>query len=152
MDILIRIITAVIGTVGFAILFKSEPKRLPFAALGGFIASGVYFLLLYNNSGEFIANFAAAFASTSYCEICARTLKAPVVVFLVPCLIPLVPGKALYYTMSGGLSGDFAAFASNGMTTVVIAAGIAAGIIFASIFFYSLKSVFPSWQQIKMKK
>ena len=153
MDIWFRIFTAVIGTIGFSILFRLEVKRLPFAALGGFLACGVYFLFLPMVGGnEFIANFIGAFVATSYCEICARLLKAPVVVFLIPCLIPLVPGKSLYYTMSGGVSKNFDAFSQNGLTTVEIAAGIAGGIIFASIFFYMIKSCVPFWQISKDKE
>ncbi len=151
MEVWIRILTAVIGTVGFAILFRLEKSRLPFAALGGFIACGVYFLFLHISKSEFIANFLGAFAATAFCEICARALKAPVVVFLVPCLIPLVPGKSLYYTMSSGISKDFPAFSQNGLETLEIAAGIAAGIICTSIIFYSIKDLIPTWQNPKNK-
>ena len=140
LETITAIVTGTIGTVGFAILFNSEIRRLPFATLGGFISCVLYFFFISLTKSEFAANFIAAFVATTYFEICAKRLKAPVVVFLIPGLIPLVPGRALYYTMSGAIAKNFDEFSKNGLTTLLVAGGIAGGIIFSSLIFYVIKN------------
>ena len=68
-----------------------------------------------------------------FSEIMARVTKAPVPVYMMPCVITLVPGSKLYETMFGIVTGDFATAATAGMSTLEIALGIAGGIVIASV-------------------
>ena len=69
-----------------------------------------------------------------YSEIMARLTKAPVPVYLVPCMIILVPGSLLYKTMNYFISGAYDLAGSSALTTLAVAAGIAGGIMAASVF------------------
>ncbi len=129
----IMLISATLGTLGFTLIYKTNPKHIPFATLGGILSCGVY--LFFNATGlnVFVSNFIAMSVSAMVCEIFARILKAPAVIFLLPSVIPLVPGGSLYYTMSNLIFGNYEAVVFYGKTTLLTGLGIAAGMITASV-------------------
>ena len=129
----IMLITATISTFGFSILFYVHPRRLPVATLGGALTCGVYLLAAHFLGGELIPNMLGALVGAGFSEIMARVTKAPVPVYMMPCVITLVPGSKLYETMFGIVTGDFATAATAGMSTLEIALGIAGGIVIASV-------------------
>lgn len=93
------IIVAVIGTMGFCLFLRVRKHRLPVIAVSTALCYGIYLASLYimhsNNISIFIASVSAAVVS----EIFARCFKAPVTVFLIPTILPMIPGAALYYTV-----------------------------------------------------
>ncbi len=132
-EYLIMLITAAVATLGFSILFYVHPRRLVVATLGGVLTCGVYILVGHFVAGEFIPNLAAAFFGAAYSEACARITRVPVPVYMIPCVVPLVPGSGLYATMFALVSGSYREAASVGLTTLQVALGIAGGIIAASV-------------------
>ena len=60
-------------------------------------------------------------------------MKAPSNVFLVPGIIPLLPGGALYYTMYGIVNSNSNMLYRNGIDTVIMTVGIATGIVVGTI-------------------
>ncbi len=135
MNILKELITATLGSLGFALLFHVSKKHLPSAALGGLICWSAYLLSAKFISGYFLAPLIAAAVSTLYAEISARIFKAPTTVFLIPSVIPLIPGSSLYYTMYYAVLGDYSQFKSFGEKTALIAFGMAVGISLVSGIF-----------------
>lgn len=125
---LLQILTAMLGSVGFALLFNLRGKYIHFAALGGAICWGTYLLAVHFGAGIFFASFTAAVVSSVFAEVLARLVKAPVTLFLISTLIPLVPGSSLYYTMNSIISGDLTAAGNYAQQTGLCAIGIAAGI------------------------
>jgi len=130
---LIMFITGIVGTIGFSILFGVRPKHLLFATIGGMIACGCS--LLSAPLGAFVSSTIAAFCATLYSEIMSRARKAPVVTFLTPSLIVLVPGGALYYTVANIISKNYTDASEYGLKTLDTCLGIAAGILVASLCF-----------------
>ncbi len=131
MNYLVTFIGALIGTLGFALMFKVSRKQLVWAILGGGVT--IVFYLLFLNFGCFIANMMAGFAMMGYCEIVARIRKAPVTVFLSAALVVLVPGGSLYYTISNILSKNTETAIDYGATTATTCLGIIAGISLATV-------------------
>ena len=131
--VIIMLLTAVVATLGFSILFYIQPRRLPLAALGSLLTCGVYLLIKWWLGGEFIPNMLGALVGALFSEICARRTAVPVSVYLTPCIIPLVPGGMLYQTMSSLVRGDLPGAGSCGLTTLIIAMGISCGIVPASV-------------------
>ena len=140
-DDLIILVTAAISTLGYSILFRLKPVRLPFAVLGGFLASLVYLIMKDLVDNEFLANFVAATVVSTYSELCAYYLKAPTTVFLAPSNIPLVPGGALYWAMDSLMRGNMEAFLEYGSTASLTALGIASGIISVSLAFVGIRRI-----------
>ena len=139
--IAIMLITATISTFGFSILFYVHPRRLPVATLGGVLTCGVYLLAQYLLGGELIPNMLAALVGAGFSEVMARVTKTPVPVYMMPCVITLVPGSKLYATMFSIVTGDYANAAAEGMCTLEIALGIAGGIVISSV----LAIIFRPW-------
>ena len=136
----VMLITAAISTFGFSILFYVHPRRLLVATLGGVLTCGMYLLAGYLLGGELIPNMLGALVGAGFSEIMARVTKAPVPVYMVPCVITLVPGSKLYATMFSIVTGDFETAALVGMSTLEIALGIAGGIVIASVLGIMLRS------------
>lgn len=139
-EIWITLLTATLGSLGFSIIFYVKPQRLPLATLAGLLTCAIYLWCKTLTGGEFIPNLVAAFAGAVYAEIAARITKAPVPVYLIPSTIPLVPGGALYNTMSHFLSGAYIEAGKYGLIALQVAVGIAAGVIAASVVGLSLRS------------
>ncbi len=131
--VIVKMITAMLGSLGFSILFYIKPQKLPLAALGGLLTCGVYLGVQSLLGGELVPNLAATFIGAVFSEVLARLTKAPVPVYLLPCLIPLVPGGMLYKTMNHFIRGAYGAAGNCGLTALAVAVGIAGGIMAASV-------------------
>ncbi|EJO5346687.1 threonine/serine exporter family protein [Clostridium botulinum] len=138
---IIQVLMAGVGTLGFAILFSVNKKHLPAATIGGILAWAIY-LVVYNlTKNLFIGNMIAAMVVCIWSELMARILKAPANIFMIPGIIPLLPGGTLYYTMNAMLEKNKALFMQKGVETVMITVGIVAGIVAASIIFLYMLAV-----------
>lgn len=81
------------------------------------------------------AYFLAAATVSLLSEIGARIAREPVIVFLTPGVIPLVPGGGAYTTMLSFLQGDYLTGFEQLATTVFAAGAIAGGITVVSSMF-----------------
>lgn len=131
-DAVIQIVAAGLGTLGFALLFRVRSQHLLMATLGGALSWLAYLLVWAGTESIFFSTLVAAMVVCLWSEVLARLRKAPANIFLLPGIIPLLPGGALYYTMYGIVSGDWPLVMTKGLTTVHIALGIAGGIIIGS--------------------
>ncbi len=127
-EILIQLVTAFFGSLGFSLLFGLRAKHIVFASLGGMIAWGVFLGVHALVPSLFLANLFAAIFSVTYAEVLAHLRKCPTTLFVIPAIIPLVPGSSLYYAMSSAVQGDFVSAGEYGHRTLVCALAIAAGI------------------------
>lgn len=129
------VITAIIGTLGFCLLFNVKKDKIIYGVIGGTISTVIYLICIKAGMDLFIQNFIPTVVATIYTEIVARVVKAPTTVFLFPAIIPLTPGGSLYYTMRAIVDGDMAEAKTVGKQTVVIALGIALGVLLVSLLF-----------------
>lgn len=134
--------TSAVGTLGFALVFNTRARHVPFAVLGGVVACLVY-LIAYRllEQNLFLANMFGALAGAWFSYICARLRRAPRNIFTLACMIPLVPGGSLYYTMSNLIARNAEQAAVYGANTLRVALGIAAGMILASVTVDALNRV-----------
>ncbi len=127
---LIQLLTAFISSWGFSMLFGLRRRFLIYAALGGVLCWGVYLGMDAWTHMEFLSCLMAAASTVVYAELLARRLKTPATLFVVPAILPLVPGGSLYYTMENIVHGQLEAARSYGQQTLIAALAIAAGISF----------------------
>ncbi|MCR5663583.1 MAG: threonine/serine exporter family protein [Oscillospiraceae bacterium] len=137
----IQLLTAFVSTLGFTMVFGLRRRYIFASSLGGLLTWGVYLLADLWRGHLFLSCLLAAAFAVIYAEVLARRLKTPATLFVVPAILPLVPGSALYYTMSSIVHGDIAAAKSYGSQTLTIALAIAAGI-----------SVVMALRELQMKK
>lgn len=128
MDSFWQLIWALLGSVGFALLFGVRIGLIVPAAAGGLMCWGVYLVCLNGfQYGIFAASFAAAAFTELYAECMARRLKVPATILFVPSIVPLIPGSNLYYTMSNTVRQNWQAAEAYGVSTLQYALGIALG-------------------------
>lgn len=135
-DMIIQVIMATVGALGFSILFRVNERNVPAGAVGGGLGWIVYLLMFNLCHNLFISYFVASITVCFYAEIVARILKAPSTVFLVPGIIPLIPGGSLFYTTKAIVEGDWQTFFDFGLNTVWITFGMAAGMAVSAFLVY----------------
>ena len=135
------LIAALVGTLGFAMLFKMKAKYLIYISVCGFVSYGIYLSVLFLGYSEILAAFASASLVAIASEILARVLKAPTVIFTVVGIVPIVPGSALYYSMRNLLLRDIDGFFDSLKSACSITAGIVFGIVAISAIIKLLTSL-----------
>ncbi len=138
-EFLINICYALISTAGFSLLFRLDIKRLPLATLGGGIEWATYLIVFNHGEDVFVATMVATIVATFFSELCAHLCRTPATVFLMPALIPLVPGGSLYYTMSHLIAAEYTEAWRYGRDTIYVILGIAGGVVVASLVVYALR-------------
>ena len=120
---------AFVGSLGFAMIFHLRRGWLAVASLGGMLSWVVYLGVSVGAGveGVFLPTLVASAFAALYAELCARAVKAPSLLFVIPAVVPLIPGAALYYTMSFAVVADWATCGTYGLRTLWFALGIAAG-------------------------
>lgn len=127
-DTMVELLTAFLGSLGFSLLFGLRRRHLFAASLGGLIVWGLYLYVDYLLHSLFLSNLLASAFAVLYAEILARRFKCPATLFVLPGIVPLVPGSSLYYAMSSAVRRDFEMASTYGLATLGAALAIAAGI------------------------
>ena len=136
----VQIIAALVGSVGFAIFFKMKGKQIALAGIGGAVTWMVYLFVQSFVTGYFVPYFAAAVFVAVYAEIMARINRAPATIFLTAAAVPLIPGGSLYYTMAGLVNKDEVLFTQSGEAAIVIALAIAMGFVVVAVITRAIRA------------
>jgi uncharacterized membrane protein YjjB (DUF3815 family) len=100
--------------------------------VGAVLCWGVYTLVILLGGNDNSAMFIGSMFSAVFAEIMARVRKCPAIGFLIMALLPLIPGSALFYTMNYAVRGEMGLFATKGMSTIILAGLMAAGVLLVS--------------------
>ena len=111
-------VVAVIATISFGITFQMPRRHYLACGLTGAVGWMVYIfgVELFALSPA-IATLVATLPLTGCARFFAIRHKAPVTIFLLPGIFPLVPGAGIYYTAYYFLQGEQELFASKGGET-----------------------------------
>lgn len=129
MEKLIQIVTSFFASAGFALLFNVHGRKTLWIGVGGALSWAAYLLVYGASDNMFMSLMIASAAVVAVSEILAREIKVPVTMLMAPMLIPMVPGGALYYTMSYLVRDENTMFAESLRSLLLQAGAIAAGII-----------------------
>ena len=135
------ILTALLGTVGFAIIFRLRGSHIAAASLGGALTFIVYAIFDSLGANLFVSNFIASLFAVLFAGVMARVLKTPSTILVSLCIIPLVPGSSLFYTMSNLIVWNQANFSVSAQNTLQVALGIAGGIVLESAVVHLLSHI-----------
>lgn len=119
---------AFLATIGFSVIFHAPNKELPYTGLTGAIGWFVYLVATGMGAGVVFASFVATIALAWLSRVFSFQRKAPVTVFLICGIFPLVPGAGIYYTGYYIFMGQDGLALDKGMETLKIAVAIALGI------------------------
>lgn len=141
LEIIKQVLLSFLSTIGFSIIFNI-PKG--FVIKSGFVGSIGWLVFYICNlflKNIIISTFLAAITVGIFGEIFARHYKKPATVFIIPGIIPLVPGAGMYYTMLALVEENFYTAATKGTETFFIAAAISTGIIISTTLSTSIRRV-----------
>lgn len=100
---LVQVVAAAIGLIGFSILSGVPKKFLIYCSITGAMGWMVYLIGVRLTKDEIVSMFFAALVVSLLSHIFARIRKAPVTIFLIPGILPLVPGvgmvRSIYYNI-----------------------------------------------------
>lgn len=125
--IVIAAASALLGTLGFAMLV-SAPRRswLPASAVG-MAAFLIYTLVLHLGGGGNLAVFLGSVTGSVAALLLARYKRMISTVYLMMSIVPFVPGLGLYRCMRGIGAGSIAAGIREGTTAMIAIAMIVIG-------------------------
>ena len=116
-------------TFGFGIIFNIPRKQLVFASLAGAAGWMVYSIFLVQFDEIVMAAFAGAFVVGLLSEFMAKARRVPATIFVVPGIVPLVPGYGLYYSMRKIIDSDYINAMGVGTETILVALAISSAVI-----------------------
>lgn len=137
---LIQLIAALVSTAGFCLMYHLPRRHIPLAAGGAAACWAVYLLLRSRIGNLFYLVLLVSIFSAAYAEIAAKYARAPATLFLIPALIPLVPGSYVYYMMLSLVQDNYIATRRYGLLTAQWAIGLAAGISVVAVVHQILDS------------
>jgi len=94
--LLIKTYAAFSSIIAFSIIFSMPKNLLKYATIVGVVSWVIYSYLLYIEVDIVLQAFITGLIVAGMSHIFARVLKAPVTIFLVPGILPLVPGGPIY--------------------------------------------------------
>lgn len=132
-----QLLASLIATLAFGVVSQVPRKHLLPAAAAGAVGWAAYLfgLAQFSSQNRVIATFLGGMAVGAMGELFARHLHAPVTAFLVPGVIPLVPGADAYLTMLQFLSSRWDDGIKSATTTLFLAGAVAAGLILSGSLF-----------------
>jgi uncharacterized membrane protein YjjB (DUF3815 family) len=122
-----------VAAAAFSIIYRVPQREVVRCGLVG--AGGWLVFSTTRQVGEVGAYFLAAAAVTLISEIFARLRRQPVIVYLIPGVIPLVPGGMAYTTMLSFLQNEYGAGLELLAATFFAAGALAGGITVVSSVF-----------------
>lgn len=128
-QILIQVMMALIGVIGFSVMFNIHGYKIFLIGVGGSITWILYRIVFHSCNDKVISCFAVTIIIAVFAEVLARIIKTPVILLLVPMLVPLIPGSDLYYMMSSIVLRNTASVSGYGFLLAGEAGAIAFGII-----------------------
>ena len=127
----------VIQTIGAfcAVASFTRILELPRRFVGWYGTAGALCWLVYLTAkdaagSKIFAAFLASLAVAVFSHVAARVLKAPVTVFLISGIFPLVPGAGVYWTVYYMVTDQLYLAVQTGYTAVKVAVAIVLGIVF----------------------
>ena len=125
----IVLLSSTVATTGIVMMFGIERRVLLWALLSSVLCCSGYEVTMTLGGGLLVACLIGSGLCAAYSDVMAHWLKVPATVMIIPGIVPLVPGGKLYYTMLGAVSSDMKMFSQYGREALLMAAGIAIGII-----------------------
>lgn len=91
-----QIISSYLAILAFSAYQEVPKKYIFFSAFTGAVAWTSYLIILQQDHSKMAAAFLSTALMAVLSHILARVIKAPVTVFLIPGLLPVVPGGSIY--------------------------------------------------------
>ena len=132
---IIQIVSVFAVVAVFSLLLEVPRHFVPYSALVGTAACGIYLFIAINGGSSLEAAFLSTLMVALLSHILARLKKAPVTVFLVSGILPAVPGAAIYRCVYYLIQDEMGLSMSYLVETLQIAGAIAMAIFIMDSLF-----------------
>lgn len=134
MRLFIEFLVSFCSVIAFTYFFNTPKDTMFLGGLLGGLSWVIFKLALtYNNSYLFAGFLASLFIGISS-EISAIIFKHAATMYILPALLPLVPGAGTYYSMYYAINGDTVNMKIATMQTIYLIISLAIGIVASSTF------------------
>lgn len=139
MELLFQALYSFFCVVGFSVIFNLPRKLIVIASINGMIGWILYYGL-QNSSASFIVPALIGSICVGFIgETLASIQRHPATLYIIPGIIPFVPGYGIYYTMYHIVNQDFQNALTTGAESLFVAISIACGIVLATSIFRLIK-------------
>ena len=129
MPVYMHFIYSTIATIGFSVFFNIPKSALLPAGLTGGIGWTFYYCLINTTNNDILSNFLSAILVAWISEFLARRLKYPAILFVIPGIIPLVPGLGMYNTMLYLVQTNYELAIAKGANVLFVGGAISLGVL-----------------------
>lgn len=133
-------IISAIAAIGFGYIFDLPRKAIYISSLAAGFGWVIYKITLEYTASVYIGSFISAFIMAATAEFMARTFHYPASVFILPGIINLCPGEAIYNTMKYFIENETEMAITSAYKGLGIAAALAFGVLLSSSFSSSLNT------------
>lgn len=134
MNLFLQFLFAFAATAGFCFIFNVPRRHILAASLAGALGWLLFRVLLMNGESSVTACFFGSCLVALVSDVFARLFKDAATLFIIPGILPLVPGAGMYNTMLAFLNHDFQKMAAVGTETLMMAGSIAIAILLVASF------------------
>lgn len=135
-----QVVGAFMAIWGFSLILEVPKKLLIHTSVIAAVGWLVYLVTKEWGASAVMANFCSAMVISLLSHMAARILKAPVTVFLIGGILPVVPGAGMYRTAYSIIMQSSDMVYKNLQETILIAGAIAVAIFITD-------SLFRLWKQ-----
>jgi uncharacterized membrane protein YjjB (DUF3815 family) len=128
-----QLLTSFIAAAAFGIIFNAPKRSLIKCGIVGMFGWIIYIILVMYEYDTVLATLVASFVVAVISQIFAKVYKAPVIIFSVAGVIPLVPGGIAYDAMRNFVENDYNAAINLAAKAFMISGSIAVGLIFSEV-------------------
>ncbi|MFV0558026.1 MAG: threonine/serine exporter family protein [Enterococcus sp.] len=131
--LLIQIIFSYLSAVSFGVITNVPRRALWACGFTGMIGWMIFYFINNSRHGLGVANFLAAFVIGVLSIFFSRRLKMPMIIFIIPGIVPLVPGGAAYQAVRNLFLNQHRYAFENIMIVIVTAGAIAGAFMMTSM-------------------
>lgn len=125
---IVDLILAAVATVGFSIIFNVPRREIVFCGMTGALVWLTFVVIThFFPEGTVAATFFGAVTATTLGRFLSAIRKMPSSVYMIPGIIPLVPGVAIYRTMFYVVTGEHMLAVTQGVYALSLAGVISVG-------------------------
>lgn len=135
MTILIKTVGAFFAVISFSWLLELPRQFTLWCGAAGAVNWLVYLLVADRSGSKIFAAFLASLAVAIFSHKAARVLKAPTSAFLIPGILPVVPGASIYNTVYSAIQNKGTVATYYFMETMQFAGAIAVAIFMTDTLF-----------------
>lgn len=138
--LLVQVAAAFMAVISFGLVLDIPRKYMGWSGIAGGVCWLVYILVKGATGSPVWAVFLSSLSVALIGHVLARILRAPVSVFLIPGILPLVPGTSIYHCVYYMIGGNREQSTYYLVETMQIAGAIAMAVFLMDSVFRMIKA------------